>query len=213
MKNLLVFAILCFLFLGNSQVVFMQNKDCNNKETSSETEPLKAQIIEIKIDEEKDERYFWLNIPIEFTYSNLSSRNVFIIPKAVKILGIKIAKTKKEARNRQFIFDREGYPSFKNGELLNIKNPNEPDVITLTPNNMWKWTENLEIAFNRSREKDTVEYLLKSIANEKQNQLYFQLDVSFFPMNTMREEGNGLKSNWKNSGNLITDTVSIELYN
>jgi len=212
MKHLLVFAILCFLFLGNSQVVFMQNKECNSKETSSETEPLKARIIEIKIDEEKDERYFWLNIPIEFTYSNLSSRNVFIIPKAVKILGIKIAKTKEEARNRQFIFDREGYPSFKNRELLNIKNPIEPDVIVLPPNNVWKWTENLEIAFNKNSDKDTVEYVSKSIT-EKQNQLYFQVDVSFFPMNTMREEGNGLKSNWKNSGNLITDTVTIELYN
>jgi hypothetical protein len=188
----------------------MQNKEFKNKATSSDSQPLKAKVIEMRIDEEKDKRYLWLNIPIEFTYQNLSSENILIIPKAVKILGIKIAKTKEEARNRQFIFDREGYPSFKNRELLGIKNPDEPEVIALTPNNMWKWTENLEIAFNKSREKDTVEYLLKSIGCEKQNLLYFQVEVSFFPMNTMREEGNFLKSDWKNSGNLLLDAITIE---
>lgn len=210
MKRLLAYAILCFLFLGNNQAGIMQNKECENKEMSSERQPLTARVIEIKIEEEKDEQYLRLNVPIEFTYSNLSSENIFIIPKAVRILGIKIAKTKGEALNRQFIFDREGYSSFKNRELLSIKNPNEPDVITLTPNNVWKWTENLEIGFNKSREKDTVEYLLKSITCEKHNLLYFQVEVSFFPMNTMREEGNVLKSNWKNSGNLLLGAITIE---
>ena len=210
MKYILAYAILCVLFLGNNQVVIMQNKECKNNQTSSETQPLKAQVIEIKIEDKKDEQYLRLNIPIEFTYSNFSSENIFIIPKAVKVSSIKIAKTKEDALNRQFIFDREGHPSFKNRELLGIKNPNEPDVIILTPNNVRKWTENIEIVFNKSREKDIVEYLLKSIACEKQNLLYFQVEVSFFPINTMQEEGNVLKSNWKNNGNLLLDAITIE---
>jgi hypothetical protein len=137
-----------------------------------------------------------LEMELEIEVSNNTDKPRLIIGRAVQIVGIRIAQSRDLLTDQKYLDDRSYLPSFKDNAIVKDLTLQSSDVQVVYPGgvvrqkvNYWMWMPDIVPA-----------PLLKSI--------WVELDVSFFPMNTMAAEADALQKAWVDSGQLFLETIT-----
>ena len=133
---------------------------------------------------------------VAFEVSSTASKPWIVIGPAIQIVGVRIADSKQSLDAGKFLVDQSHLPSFKNEALTKGLTFRSEGVQILRPGELFR------------RKIDYQIFMPESLRRSASKDVWFELDVSFFPMNTMPAEGLALQDAWADRGRLFLETLS-----
>jgi len=133
---------------------------------------------------------------VAFEVSSTTSKPWIVIGPAIQIVGVRIADSKQSLDVQKFLVDQSHLPSFKNEALTRGLTFRSEGVQILRPGELFR------------RKIDYQIFMPDSLRRSASKDVWFELDVSFFPMNTMPAEGLALQDAWADRGRLFLETLS-----
>jgi hypothetical protein len=166
-----------------------------------------ARILDAADAKEVDASHVRLDLRVRFTLKNEAGSTALVIPEAVKVVGVKVAKSEEDARAGRYLIDRRAYPSFKQPGLLAITDPRSKAVRAIPPGEEWEW--DAEVSLTLSRQDSTSSFPREAgLETLKQTgAAWWRFELMLWP-HTMEEEGARLSESWKDSGSLLRETVT-----
>jgi len=187
-----------------------------------ENATLNAQLLDVKVKNHPDGIHVVLELSVRFTVRNNLKRTLFVIPEALKIVGIRLAETS-DTRSEPYLLERVRLPSFEQPELLRITDHRSTEVKPVLPGGQWELKTDFQLNLNRHekqsspptvirRHADSVEvaYEVREAGLEglrKLDAVWCQFEIRFWPHN-MEEEGNHLQNRWAKHGSLLRRSLT-----
>jgi hypothetical protein len=167
---------------------------------------LNAQLLDVKVENHPDANHAVLNLSVRFTLRNNLKRTLFVVPEAMKIVGTRFAESA-DTRSGPYLLDRLRLPSFKQLELLRIKDHRSSHVKALPPETDWEWQTDIPMVLSRLDSKSSYppEVGLESL--QELDAVWCQFEIRFWPHN-MEEEAEQLETAWRDHGSLLSSSIT-----
>ena len=173
---------------------------------------LQAEIRNQRLEKRPREGFYRLVLPTKLSLINNQKESLLLIRDAIQIVGVRIATTESNLTKSIYIHDSSSFPSFKNESLKASTLLTSDAVDVLFQNGRYDWVENYWISLKEESSESPFSRSLTlndlRAPEADRSSVWIEFDIAFFPMNSMRTEGEKLKSNWKDRGTLLLETLT-----
>ncbi len=171
---------------------------------------LQVTVSKPRIEHNPAENFCKLFLPMKLSLTNKSDESVLVLRSAVQIIGVRVATSEANLESRNFVADSQQLPSFVQRDLLNLKHLTEKTTEIVEPEERYDWNMDYWISLPRNDPNSSSVCEPSSQRSASLGELWIEVDLAFFPMNSMPAKGAELRRKWKDKGGLLLGTMTTK---